>query len=100
MVKGVARNGVGTRQPQDAPPGMRHHSWVAAATIPVAERDVATFARKAACDTKYGRVSSGHIRFNGLAEVLDCYCERCGVRAGRTGNEWCPRMPSKQHGMP
>jgi len=75
--------------------GLRDHSWVAACTITVPSEQVDHYIAKAdSSSSRAGKTTTGTVTIqNGSADVLDVYCERCGIRPGR-GTERCPRMPS------
>ncbi len=63
------------------------HAWVAALTVSVASDEIARFQAKADSTMRTTRV-----RIDRTAEVLDVYCDRCGVRPN--GKPWCPRLVS------
>lgn len=100
MPKGVAAKGTGTKQPDDAPVGYRHHSWVAALTIRISQEELKRFHNKAMTNTSHGKPWAGKVTLERAADVLDCYCERCGVRAGPGADTWCPRHPTTEWGLP
>lgn len=91
MPKGVPKRGAGTGQQAGAPVGYRRHERVAACNIPLRPHEVGYFLTKAKSDTKYGRSGTGRALVKREVEVLDVYCDRCGVHAGQ--DEWCPRHP-------
>jgi hypothetical protein len=77
---------------EDAPSGYTAHDWVAALTVPVEPSEVRHFQKKAdASPTKHP--TTGRVRVNRLADVMDVYCRRCGARPGR--QEWCPSDPMR-----
>ena len=80
------------------PPGMRRHSWVAALTIHLSENEVRRFHAKATSEVGSGTPWGGKVQLERPAEVLDCYCERCGTRPTR--EEWCPWQPAATFGLP
>lgn len=94
MPKGYPGTGKGAKKPEEAPTGFLHHQWVAACTYVVKPEEVERFRRKAAMDTNWGSRTSGVATINGLVEVLDLYCNRCGVRSDRK-EPWCPRFPMR-----
>jgi hypothetical protein len=96
--RGVPSKGIGTAQPDNAPTGYREHLWIAACTYALDPGEVKAFQRMARSDTKWGKATTGNAEVRGSLEVLDVYCNRCGVRPGR--EEWCPRHTSRDMDLP
>jgi hypothetical protein len=76
--------------PAGAPAGYIAHEWVAALTVSVTPDEVERFQKKAnSAMTKHE--TTGRVRVDRSADVLDVYCRRCGARPGR--EQWCPSRP-------
>ncbi len=92
MPRRVPAKGAGNAQPGTAPPGYREHEWVAACTHLLDPEEVTTFRRRAVAESTGCKAWTGNAEVHALVQVLDVYCNRCGVRPEQ--DPWCRRHVS------